>query len=84
MQITVRVNGILVQKLGSARLSISLPPKATVHDLQQQLQQTHPHAAAELARAVAVVGGVHQSSTAVLQAGQEVALLMPVAGGCGR
>lgn len=81
MQVTVRINGILASKIGVARLSITLPTPATVQDLQQQLQTQYPHLATEISGAVAVIGGVHQGATAVLQENQEIALLMPIAGG---
>lgn len=81
MQINVRVNGILAQKMPGARFQVTLPPQATVADLRRHLQSTHPALASELERVVAVIDGRHQGETAVLQNGQEVALLMPIAGG---
>jgi len=82
MQVTVRINGILARKLGMARLSVRLTAPATIQDLNQQLQSQYPHLSAEIRGTVAVIGGAHQAATAVLQDGQEVALLMPIAGGC--
>ena len=81
MQITVRINGVLASKIGLSRLSINLSPPATIQDLHQQLQSQYPQLSPEIGRAVAVIGGVHQAKTAVLQDGQEVALLVPIAGG---
>jgi len=81
MQLTVRVNGILAQKMGLARFTVVLIEPATLYDLRQHLQTQHPHLTAELERTVAVVDGRHQPHTVVLQPGQEVALLLPVAGG---
>jgi molybdopterin synthase catalytic subunit/molybdopterin synthase sulfur carrier subunit len=82
MQVTVRINGILASKIGIARLAVRLPAPATIQDLHQQLQSQYPHLSAEISGTVAVIGGAHQAATAVLQDGQEVALLMPIAGGC--
>ena len=81
MQVTVRVNGILAQQIGVARFPMTLPPSATVADLQDALAQKYPTLTAEVGRAIAVVGGVHQGKTAVLQPNQVVAFLMPIAGG---
>ena len=81
MQVTVRVNGTLAQKVGIARFSMDLAPEATVSDLLQALQHRYPAAAAELHRVVAVVGGTHQTTSVALEDGQEVALLLPIAGG---
>ena len=81
MIVSVRVNGVIAQKMGIARLSVSLPGPATMQDLLETLQLQHPGLRAELGRAVTVVGGTHQPATAVLVDGQEVALLLPIAGG---
>lgn len=81
MQVIVRVNGTLAQKVGLARFPVELPAQATVDDLLQALRDRHPEADAELCRVVAVVGGTHQSTSVTLESGQEVALLLPVAGG---
>ena len=81
MQVTVRINGILASNIGVARLAITLPSPATIQDLQQHLQDQYPHLAPEINRTVPVIGGAHQAVTAVLQDGQDIALLMPIAGG---
>ena len=81
MQVMVRVNGVLAQKLGLSRLTVTLPAQATVQDLQINLQSQHPHLSPEIQRTVAVIGGNHCPVTAVLQDSQEIALLLPVAGG---
>jgi molybdopterin synthase sulfur carrier subunit len=81
MQVTVRINGVLASKIGISRLSVNLSTPATIQDLHQQLQSQYPHLSPEISRTVAVIGGVHQAATAVLQDGQEIALLMPIAGG---
>jgi molybdopterin converting factor small subunit len=81
MQVMVRVNGVLVQKVGVARLPLSLMEGATVADLLAVLVKQYPQVAVEAGRAVTVVAGVHVDKTAVLHPNQEVALLLPVAGG---
>jgi len=81
MQITVRVNGVLAQKMGTARFPVTLPTPARIQDLRQYLQTQYPGLSVEIERAVTVVSGVHKPATTLLQDGQEIALLMPVAGG---
>lgn len=81
MQVTVRVSGVLAQGIGAARFPVRLPDPATAQTLLQHLQATYPDLAAEMERAVIVIAGTHQAKTAALEDGQEVALLMPIAGG---
>ncbi len=81
MQVTARFSGELVNQIGVARLSVTLPDDATVTDLVQHLSTQHPAAAARLATAVPVIAGRHVSGTEPLANGQEVALILPIAGG---
>jgi molybdopterin synthase catalytic subunit/molybdopterin synthase sulfur carrier subunit len=81
MQVTVRVSGVLAQGMGMARFPVRLPDLSTAQTLLQHLRATYPHLSAEMERAVIVIGGAHQADSAMLQDGQEVALLMPIAGG---
>lgn len=81
MQIDVRVNGPLTRALGRSRLSVELTPGATIADLISHLQTQYPEVARSLAHAVPVLSGTHCAPTTVLSDNQEVALLMPVAGG---
>jgi len=81
LSISVRLNGELVRLAGRARMNIQLADSATVADLIDSLSKQEPTLADHLARAVPVVGGRHATSDQALADGQEVALLMPVAGG---
>ncbi|MCA9982852.1 MAG: MoaD/ThiS family protein [Anaerolineales bacterium] len=81
MQVTVRVNGALLAALGRPRLFLELPPEATVADMQRQLQQNFPDQVDYFKSAVAVAAGQHLPPESRLPAGQEIALLLPVAGG---
>lgn len=81
MQITVRINGTLAQKIGLPRLAITLSEPATIQDLLNHLQEKYPQATAEISAAIAVNNGTHQSPQDTLENGQTVALLMPIAGG---
>ncbi|HZD11222.1 MAG TPA: MoaD/ThiS family protein [Candidatus Binatia bacterium] len=77
----VRLNGSLAEALGTSRLTVQLPEPATLADLIANLSKRHPSTVELLSRAVPVSGGKHLGATFVLPADQEVALLMPIAGG---
>ncbi len=81
MQITVRVNGSLASALGTSRLNATLPDEATIETLLVQLQQAYPDSAEILRISVPIIAGQHQLNETVLHNGQEVALLVPIAGG---
>jgi molybdopterin converting factor small subunit len=81
MTVHVRLSGELAQKVGLARLTITLSDGSTVADLREQLQAQHPAAAPQLALAVPVIAGQHVDWTKPLPSDQEVAFLLPIAGG---
>lgn len=81
MNVSVRLSGDLAQQVGMARLQVTLAEKTTVADLVAHLRQQYPAAAARIDIAVPIIAGQHVSPTTKLAAGQEVALLLPVAGG---
>lgn len=80
-RIMVRVNGSLAAALGTSRLTVQLPQAGTLADLLTDLAEQYPSCNEILARAVPMAGGKHLSPDTVLPASQEVALLMPIAGG---
>jgi molybdopterin converting factor small subunit len=81
MTVHVRLSGGLAQKMGLARLTITLSDGSTVADLRERLQAQHPAAAPQLALAVPVIAGQHVDWTVPLSSDQEVAFLLPIAGG---
>ena len=81
MTINVRLSGELAQKVGVARLTITVSDGSTVADLRELLQAQHPAAAPQLALAVPVIAGQHVNWTVSLSSDQEVAFLLPIAGG---
>lgn len=83
MQVSVRFNSVLAQRVGAARLRVVVGDDATIADLMQQLAATYPGLEPQLARAVPILGSTHVTPAARVQEGQEVAFLMPVAGGAG-
>ena len=70
MNVNVRLSG-----------DLALPDNATASDLVTHLQEHYPAAAARFTQAVPIVAGQHISPETTLRAGQEVALLLPIAGG---
>lgn len=81
MLIQVRINGALAQALGTVRLTATLDEAATIDELIAHLCQQYPKAKAKLTQAVPVIAGQHMPKSSILSSGQEVALLLPVAGG---
>ena len=81
MHVPVRLNGDLAQKVGRAQLQVAVDDDATVNDLVRVLSADYPVLAGRIAAAIPFIGGKHATRDAVLASGQEVALLMPIAGG---
>lgn len=79
MRVMVRLSRGLAEAVGQPRLAVDVPAGATVGDLVQHLHRQVP--AAALVHAVAVVDGQCAPPGQPLAEGQEVALLLPVAGG---
>ena len=81
MKVYVRLGVGLAQLVGSPRLVMVLEEEATVTQLLNQLRTEHPGLATRLDAAVPMISGRLAAPTQQLTAGQEVALLLPVAGG---
>jgi molybdopterin converting factor small subunit len=81
MEIPVRLSAGLAEYTGRSRLHVALEEGATLADLMDRLCAEHPALTDRLAATVAVVSGRHLERTEPLQAGQEVALLIPISGG---
>lgn len=81
MQVHIRMNGALATQAGRGRLTLELPAEATVADVIERLVQEMPDARPLIERAVAVIAGAHAPAAQPVGAGQEVALLLPMAGG---
>jgi molybdopterin converting factor small subunit len=81
MELSVRLNASLAHAIGASRLQLTAPDETTVAGLIQQLAAQYPALASNLRIAIPVVAGTQVPVTQVLQPGQEVAFLMPTAGG---
>ncbi|HLZ08753.1 MAG TPA: molybdopterin converting factor subunit 1 [Chloroflexota bacterium] len=69
------------EALGIDRLEIELPDGSTVADLVDRIANQFPNVAAVVRLARYAVNRVYLPATTVLQAGDEVAFIPPVAGG---
>lgn len=81
MLLNVRLNGTLVQEIGAPRVQVQLPEEGTVTDLISHLCERYPQAAPSLEKAVAFSTGAHLSPDSILTPNQQLALLLPIAGG---
>jgi molybdopterin synthase sulfur carrier subunit len=83
VHVQVRLGSGLATAAGTRRLSVELPHDATVDGLIEHLKTTQPSIAPALDSALPVLKGTHASGPEPLTEGDEVALLIPVAGGAG-
>jgi molybdopterin converting factor small subunit len=84
VHVQVRLGAGLATSAGTRRLGVALPPGATVDTLLDRLGELEPELAAGLPSALPVVRGTHATPEQQLHDGDEVALLIPVAGGAAR
>ncbi len=82
MEISIRLSSGLAQYVGNSRLRVSMEEGATVADLIDHLGAGYPTLAESLTTTVAVIAGRHVDPAECLSDGQEVALLIPISGGC--
>jgi molybdopterin converting factor small subunit len=80
VHVTVRLSGVLAQRLGSRR-TVELDPPATVEALLAQLAREAAFDADGLRGLAVVAGGRFLDRDRPLDDGQEVDVLVPVAGG---
>ena len=81
MTVRVRLGAGLAPASGNPRLAVTLVADATVADLVAHLREQYPTLTSKLNIAIPIVSGRHASPAQPLAEGQEVALLLPVAGG---
>jgi molybdopterin converting factor small subunit len=84
VQVQVRLGSGLATAVGTRRLRVELPREATVDTLLERLGDSEPAIARALDSALPILRGTHASGVEPLAEGDEVALLLPVAGGAGR
>ncbi len=81
MRIEIRTFGGLVERAGLATLVVEVPEGADVGDLRRIVASAHPELAALMPRVAVSIDLELATDATLLHAGQEVALLPPVAGG---
>jgi molybdopterin converting factor small subunit len=81
VHVQVRLGSGLAAAAGTRRLRVELPQDATVDTLLDRLGAAEPAIAPALASALAVIRGTHASGEQPLADGDEVAVLIAVAGG---
>ena len=81
MRINIRLSGELATLVGKHRFSMDVTDGATVTDLLDLLQQAYPEALPRLDTAVPIISGRHVTPSEPLADGQEIAFLLPIAGG---
>lgn len=81
MMVNVRFSAGLAPLVGNTRLQVNLDDQATLADLLTHLCRQYPDLKQKLNSAVFMAAGRHLSPVDPLTSEQEVALLLPVAGG---
>ncbi len=81
MRVTVRLSGELATQVGRPRFGMTLADGATVGDLTDLLRREYPELKPLIDTAVPIIAGRHVTQSEPLANGQEVAFLLPIAGG---
>ena len=81
MEVRIRLGAGIARLASTPLLAVELPDGATVDALYERLGEDHPELAPALRSALPVIGGRHAERSQALAHGDEVALLIPVAGG---
>jgi sulfur-carrier protein len=81
MRIDVRLGSGLSRLAGGPRVAVEVADGATVEEVLARLAEERPAISAGLRSALTVVHGTQVDGERVLAEGDEVAVLMPVAGG---
>jgi molybdopterin converting factor small subunit len=81
MRVNIRLSGELAALAGRHRFSVTVADGATVGDLVDLLRREYPKTVSRLETAVPIIAGRHVTQSEPLADGQEVAFLLPIAGG---
>lgn len=81
MQVNVRLSGELARVSGIPRLALDLTEGATVADARQALLDRLPELSGALDATLPLIRGTHVDAGHGLRHGDELALLLPAAGG---
>ncbi len=81
MQVSVRLSGELARIGGVPRLALELADGATVAQVRALIEDRVPHLSGALDATLPVIRGHHVDVDHSLRNGDELALLLPAAGG---
>ena len=81
MQVSIRLSAALAQITGVPRVQVEVAEDATVATATAVLIARYPGLEPRLKHAVPILAGAHATAADRLAPGQELAFLMPVAGG---
>jgi molybdopterin converting factor small subunit len=81
MNVAVRLSSELARLAGAPRLTVELAQGATVDELRRAVEAAHPGLGGALGAALPLIRGNHVGPDHKLTAGEEIALLLPAAGG---
>ena len=81
MVVRVRLSQGLADHIGRSRITVSVPEGSCVADVVAAVKADYSELGLRLESAVAVVGGQHVPLSESITGQEEVALLLPVAGG---
>ena len=81
MELSVRLFALYRERAGESILSITIPDKATVADLTNEVRRRRPNLAPPEVEIVVAVNTAYAGSSVVLQPGDDVCLIPPVSGG---
>jgi molybdopterin converting factor small subunit len=81
MEVRIRLGAGIARLASTPLMAVELPEGATIEALFERLGDDHPDLAPALPSALPVIGGRHAERSQALTHGDEVALLIPVAGG---
>ena len=81
MELNVRLFALYRERAGGSMLSITIPDKATVADLTNEIRRRLPNLAPLEVDIVVAVNTDYADSEVLLQPGDDVCLIPPVSGG---
>lgn len=81
MMVTVRLFASYREAVGARELTIELPEASTIRQLVERLSEEHPRLREVVGSATFAVNREYRTADARLEAGDEVVILPPVAGG---
>ena len=81
MELNVRLFALYRERAGGSMLSITIPDKATVADLTNEVRRRWPNLAPPEGEIVVAGNTDYADSAVVLQPGDDVCLIPPVSGG---